>query len=1050
MNAVVNGYSLSPLQRRIWMQKHAGYDFNNILCIKVCGALDLSRLSAVLQGVANRHEIFRTSYIDQADLAYPMQIVEGDCIPFNPDEDVVHLDADMRKPCVARILEELLVEKFAPDQSTMLRARVLTFGSAKHLLVLYASTLASDAATLCALADEVQTAYGNDLEQHDDAGEQLQFIQYSEWHNEMLDEANEEASQFWQQQVATLDVFEKHPFQHYDHTKEHELPQHVNVELDRKVKQQLNNFLEASGQNASDFLLTCWSVLLYHHLATPGSFVMGKVESGRTFEGFQKISGVLARTLPMRCAFNASDTFGQVYQKLTTQAEVLRQWQDNYNPVPERASEKNYLSVSFESVAAGANATEQLPVAFTVQALHTYNERFNAKLLVWHRGSDLKISLHYQPAFFTHQAIALWKEQLTQLIGRVLSNAHEPIGKLMKVGIEEQHLLLNDFNATETRNNVLPFVRLFEDQVRQTPGNIAFHAGDVVLTYGELDRRSNQFANLLIEQHRVKPGDVVALRMKRGVEMFVALLGIMKAGATFLPIDRGVPAERCKFMLDDSGAVAVIADEFVSVDGLQTPIILFDERLVLSGSNKNPDINLRLADNVYIIYTSGSTGQPKGTIISQHSFANYIRWFKTIGGITAADSTLLLASIAFDLCYTSLWPALASGSTVHILEQADHLDPDRLIDTLTSHKVTFLKLTPSQFSFITDDVNFDATSKHYALRLIVLGGEHIKTKDVGKFLDAQPATKFLNHYGPTETTIGTASYYVTRENFDHFEQRPVIGKPIHNNKAYIVDGDLQLCPVGVAGEICISGAGVSKGYLNRKTLMDEKFVDNPFAPGTVLYKTGDVGRWLADGSIQLAGRNDGQVKIRGYRVELAEIEKIILQHSAAKNAVVLLHDDTPENTYLTAYVETKTAIDVATLRNTLSQKLPDYMMPANFIIVDSFPLLAHGKINRAALLAMKTQKTDESTHELPKNRTEEQLLELWQRILQREQISTSDNFLSIGGNSLKLVKVFREVSQLFPGQVVLADLFKYSTIQTLARYLTRNELVNNTIDSFEF
>jgi amino acid adenylation domain-containing protein len=1053
MENIVNGYLISPLQKRAWDLKREGKAFNNLLGIEISGTVDKEKLAASFNKIVQKHEIFRTTYLEQADFKYPLQIVSEEGIFELREEDVSAMANGPRLDWIQQFQQLLVTKHFNIDTAGVLGACLVKLASTSHILYIFCPAVASDIDTLFNVVDELRhnlkscticvrctAACKNNTAAENDA-DSIQFIQYSEWQNQMSDEYNEEAVSFWREAANPQYTKEKIAFQtdHGNAPGSNKLAV-VQVPLDKEKRQLVENYINAAGKNKAGFVLASWVALVWHHLGFKQEVVVGKTVTGRwLLDAFKDINGTMTKVVPFLCKIPGHYSLEQLYKKIIEQEEKIATYQDNFDCNDSLAGKHEYTDISFENYVQFPGSELLGEMVFSAAALEAHPDTFKIKLSLVEGKDDFSLALKFNTRFFSAESVKVLADQLVVLMINMAQAPTKPIDELLVISQREREMVLNQFNNTDVLFPPATIIDLFEEQVQKTPSKEAISAKNEVLNYEILNDAANRVAGMLTTVYGIKKGDIVAVKMKRSALMVAAILGVMKSGAVFLPIDSNIPDERFLFLTEDSKCAFLLTDTPIAVaTGKGVEVITLKDIAALQQYSVAGNLNKPLlTDPAYVIYTSGSTGKPKGTIISHGAFANYLQWVKTKFVITESDRTLFFLSAAFDLGYTSMWPTLISGSTLCILEETPHLEPDRLIEELIAQKVTFIKLTPSHFSLLTEDPAFDTHAAQYALRLIILGGEKIKTRDIEKYLQYRKDTVFVNHYGPTETTVGVIAGEIDTQHFESYIQTPVIGKPIANNKVFILNEANMLAPIGISGEICISGAGVSDGYLGRTDLTAEKFVTNPLYQNQVMYKTGDVGRWLADGRVQLIGRNDSQVKIRGFRVETGEVEKVLLQDAATQSALVLAVEDEAGDLYLKAFVipQTKT-FDISSLKDRVSRQLPDYMMPASFIKMDEFPLLPNGKINRKVLLTIKdTQMESEINYEAPKPGTEETVAAIWQKILQKDTVSANVNFFNIGGNSLKLVKVFRELSKLYPGRLTLTELFKYSTIQAISEYL---------------
>jgi amino acid adenylation domain-containing protein len=613
-----------------------------------------------------------------------------------------------------------------------------------------------------------------------------------------------------------------------------------------------------------------------------------------------------------------------------------------------------------------------------------------------------------------HTALALF-----YYFERILKKfIHEPGGIAAKDEIlppEEKQRLLVEFNGGRVdKTNGKTVLRLFEDRAARNGDGVCVVYHDEHLTRGELDKQATQSAYRLREKG-MKPGGTASVPADHSPAMIIAVLGIWKAGCAYLPIDAGSPAKRVRYMLEDSRADAVTGG------GLNGP----------GGS---------LA---YVIYTSGTTGKPRGVLLSHENLANYVAWFSGAAGITPADRTMLVSSFGFDLGYTAVYPCLAHGGQLHVVPAGIYKSPLHLGDYIHTRCITYLKMTPSLFSTLVDPAVL-SPGKFRALRLVALGGEAINPVDVQRLHACCPHTRVMNHYGPTESTVGSVACFIDFAAWEDYEKYPVIGQPITNTRVFILDRDSMPLPVGVPGELCIAGSGLALGYLNNPGLTAGKFVRishrsymsyRTHIPGKI-YKTGDMARWMPDGNIMFLGRleQQRQLKIRGYRVESAEIEARLSVHPRVKEAVVIAAHDS-----ICAYIVAARPCSPEELENFLREDLPGYMVPAYFIFIDKIPLTANGKLDRQALPGPGIIKGER--HIEPRDELERELAAIWEQVLGREgepgerTIGIDDDFFQLGGHSLKAALATMRIHKRLNREIPLAQLFAAPTIRGLAAYI---------------
>ncbi len=619
------------------------------------------------------------------------------------------------------------------------------------------------------------------------------------------------------------------------------------------------------------------------------------------------------------------------------------------------------------------------------------------------------------------------------------------------LGATEKHQLLYEFNDTERdypRDKTIQ--QLFEEQVRRTPNSIALVYNENAMTFNELNNRSNQLAWHLREKGTLA-GDIIGIMIDRSFEMIVGILGIMKAGASYLPIDPEYPADRKLYIIGESKLKMLLTSQ--SIPGsteYNCEFLLLEDEKIYSADRGNPKIVNQPSDLAYIIYTSGTTGQPKGVMVEHKSIVNTLYFRIQEYNMSEDDKCIQLFSFIFDGFLTSLFTPLLSGAKTVLVSSI--YDIELISKTIIKEKISHLISVPTVYKLIfsRDDANYSS------VKVVTLAGEAI-TDDIIELTNKKyPFIELVNEYGPTEASVLTSIF---RDQQQH--KKISIGKPIHNMQLYIVSSTNLLQPVGVVGELLIGGIGLARGYLNNDNLTKEKFTYFEPATGRMhneedksstairVYRTGDLARWLSDGKIEFLGRIDHQVKIRGLRIELGEIENTLRKHEKIKNCIVIVNGEGNEKS-LCAYLVSEKVFSIEEIRTFLHGYLPDYMIPSYFITLDELPINSNGKVDRKALPLPELKV--EGVYQAPSNEIEERLVKLWSEVLGIPQgkISVNADFFSIGGHSLKVTilvsKIQKEFDVLFP----VREIFQSPTISAIATILFQKTEVENYDDRVEF
>ena len=664
--------------------------------------------------------------------------------------------------------------------------------------------------------------------------------------------------------------------------------------------------------------------------------------------------------------------------------------------------------------------------------------------------TSLQISLEFNTNLFLPETCQRIIDNYCRLLEDIAEHSEKQLNKLCVLTEAEKNLVLNEWNQTQVDIETRCVHQLFETRVEQNPNAIALKCKEQQLTYQQLNQKANQLAHYL-QTLGVAKNSLVGLFLERSPDMVVAVLGILKTGAAYVPLDRENPSARLAYILEDSRIKVLLTESELENDlprsnSLKSIISIDrDWNLIERQPTHNLNINPNSEDLAHIVYTSGSTGKPKGVMISQGNLSHYAHSLQIALNITPEDVYLHRGSIALIVSARQLLMPLAQGATVSILTTADKKDPLKMFELIKEHGVTIVDRVPSfwrNFSGILDSLSAEHRQSlmDNQIRLVAAGGEQVSLEIYQCWRQLfKPEVKLANIYGQTEGTGVVTIYYIPEEIERQFKSLPV-GSPIPNMRVYVLDKELQPVPIGVTGEIHISGAGVALGYLNKPELTAEKFIDNPYVGCTRLYKTGDLGRYLPNGTIQFQGRSDRQVNINGLRVELGEIETTLVQHQQILEAAVLVEKNKLSET-LTAYlVPSKNLPTKAEVRSFVLEKLPKYMLPNNIIFCDSFPLTASGKIDRNALAA-NAAKNKDINKITPDDSIESEIVQILQEILGIEGIGAEDDFIEVGGNSLIAARLVAEVEQKYQQKIPISRVFQSSTPKALAQLIEKQEKI---------
>ncbi|MCK4258505.1 MAG: non-ribosomal peptide synthase/polyketide synthase [Halanaerobiales bacterium] len=1029
-------YPLSSAQKRLFIlnqleSETTSYNMPNLMLID--GDLSLERLEKAFKDLVERHEALRTSF----DLVNgePMQKVHKD-LEFN----VEYMEGSKRE--AEKIISEF-IRPFDLRKAPLFRVKVLKIVD-QYLLMYDMHHIISDGISITILINE----WGRLYLRRELTDLRIQYKDFAVWQNHRSQSPGiKKQEEFWLEMFTGEIPVLNMPT---DFSRPAEIcfkGDMIHFELNQKLTTRLIQLSTKNGTTLYMTLLSAFYILLSKYSGQE-DIVIGSPSAGRFHAELDQIIGLFINTLAIRAYPKSSKTFAEFLQEI--KENFLRVYNNQDYPF-ERLVEKLNIerdlsrSPLFDVMFTMQNM-EQAEIKidelkFTPYQVAEKESKFDITLRAAEINNKIKFVLEYSISLYQKETMQRLLSHFVNILDEITQNSEIELRDIELLAPEEKNELLFDFNDT---NKEYPeketIYQLFEEHVEREPDKIAVCFEDQKISFRELNVKANQLARVLQEKG-VQADTSVGLIMERSIEMITGILGILKAGGAYLPIDSGYLAERIEYMIKDSGTELLITKSKLQVN-FDLPIEVIDIESIPS-NYKSSNLAYSSSSNnlAYIIYTSGSTGNPKGVAIEHASLVNYTHWFIETGEISAKDSSALLSSYAFDLGYTVIWSSLGSGAELHLVAEDLYKDANQLIDYLIEHKITFIKGTPSLFNMLVNSSRF-ADHNLSELRLIVLGGEKIRANDLEIYHQKYPEVTFMNHYGPTEATIGCISHLINKDSLVKFIEKPVIGTSNSNTKAYILDSQKKLVPVGVVGELYIAGKGLARGYLNRLQLTDERFIENPYISGERLYKTGDLVRWMPNGMIDFIGRIDHQVKIRGFRVELGEIEKQLANHININEAVVITREE-EDGIDLVAYIVESEEVVISKLREYLLRKLPEYMIPSYFIKLDKFPLTENGKLNLKALPEPITNIARDTDYVIPTNPLEKEMVKLWSEVLRIEAIGVNDNFFELGGHSLKATVLMAKIHQILGIDIPLKVIFKHPTIKELTLYMEEKKSENS-------
>lgn len=1041
----IEGYRLSPQQRRSWQLQQESHSGCAQCAVLIEGRLDHEALQEALRVVVNRHEILHTTFLRQPGRSFPLQIIEASSsLSWH---EVKRDDLDDAEQQLEELYANEKHRAFDLQKGPLLRATLITQSDDRHVLLLSLPALCADAWTLKNLIEETGRAYAANLGRGFDgpfaeADEVTQYLQFSEWQHELLENDDQSARQHWRaidlESVATftlpgevaVPIQSAFDFESYAFT--------FNAEVAAKVFE----VAAERGVSVGNILLACWSTLLWR-LTRQSEIIIGVSVDGRKYPELHEVFGPLAKVVPIKLHFEDAP-----FHKVLKQID--ESWRDSYAFQEHFTWEGAAAAVKHPFIAVNYAYEERAKtfsaggVSFSLLRQDICTERFKIRLTCARTGNEMAAEIHYDPRHLLPAEAEKLAGQFHTLLNAVLANPAVFVSDLNILSTEERHRLLFDFNNTRAEFHDDECLQaLFEKQVELTPEATAVVFQQQRKSYQVLNAEANRLAHYL-RKKGVGPEVRVGLCVDRSAEMLVGLLGILKAGGAYVPLDAEHPPARLSHQLDEVEAPVLITQQKLlkSLPPFKGTIICLDsDREDFAGEpESNPVLNT-VADNLaYVIYTSGSTGTPKGVSVSHRNLVNYTEFIcRELQLDGAADverwTFATVSTLSADLGNTCVFPSLLSGGCLHILSYEVATNAALFARYVTENPIDVLKIVPSHLRQLL------LASREPQLlprRYLITGGESLSLELAQQITALAGDCRLLNHYGPTETTVGSL---VNREvstaiaACEHNSLNIPIGRPIANTTVYILDQRLHPVPQGVAGEIYIGGQGVARGYLRQGGLTAERFLPDPFGrdAGARLYRSGDRGRFLPDGTVEFLGRVDEQVKIRGYRIELGEIEATLLLHEAVSQAIVTVRQGEAENRQLVAYVVAKLEAEqsASQLMAYLRERLPDYMVPAAIVPVADMPLTPNGKVDRKALSVMQSNGRPSSERRTPATETEKRLAEIWREVLRVEKVGVDDNFFRLGGDSILSIQIIARANQSGL-QLTPRQLFDHPTVAQLA------------------
>ncbi|NMO17644.1 amino acid adenylation domain-containing protein [Pyxidicoccus fallax] len=1023
-------------QERLWFQDRlspGSAAFNIPVAVRLSGTLDDAALRASLQELVHRHESLRTTFLEED--GRPFQLIAPAPSVALPVVDLRGLPEAEREAEATRRLTDAAREPFDLAKGPLLRTVLYRLNEREHVLLLNLHHIVADGWSLGVLVRELSALYpalaagqASPL-----AAPAMQYADYASWQRESLQAERLESQVHWWRERLDPDAVLELPTDRPRPAVLSSRGARLTVMLPPELLESLKALARAEGGTLFTVLLAGFQALLHRYTGQP-DIVVGTSVAGRGRAELEGLIGLFTNTLALRTDVSGQPRFRELLGRVRETTMGAYAHQDvPFEKLVDALKCERQLSVAplFQVALTLQNAPMpplRLPgLVMDAQPVDNRTSKADLSLLAVELPQGLRLAAEYNTDLFEPGSIQRLLGHLERLLAGAAAAPDRRMSELPLMDAAELRRVRHDWTGEAAPFPEACVHALFEAQARRTPEALALRFQGQSLTYAALDARANQLAWAL-RRRGVGPEVRVALSIERSLEMVVGLLGILKAGGAWVPVDPLLPGERLGFLVEDSGATVLVTQSaWVGrfPEALRPRALCLDsERDALSRERTEaPVTRVEPHHLAYLLYTSGSTGTPKGTAVAHRGVANLVTQEAVAYGIGPGSRVLQFANLSFDLSVEELFTTLCSGGTL-VLAPLEELMPGAPLQRLLREEaLTVISLTPAALA---------ATSPEGlpALRTVISGGEALPADVVSRWA---PGRRFLNTYGPTEATVVATLTECVPDG-----RVPSIGRPLANVRAYVLDPRGEPVPVGVKGELYLGGVGVARGYAGRPALTAERFVPDPFAAeaaGARMYRTGDVVRWREDGTLEFIGRADAQVKVRGFRIELGEVESALAKLPTVREAVVVARESGPGGKRLVGYVVARegSRTDGATLRASLKEVLPEYMVPSAVVVLPALPLTASGKVDRKALPAADLSESAAREYVAPRTPTEERLAGLWRELLGVARVGAHDNFFDLGGHSLLATQALSRIRQSFGVELPLRRMFESPTLDAVAR-----------------
>ncbi len=1052
-------YPISDAQRRLWVLSQfedGSVAYNMPGNVYLNKDIDIDYFKRAIDSTIERHEILRTVFKEDEKGEIRQWILNKEDIGFKIDYRDYRKETD-KAGKVKNYIAEDSYKAFDLVKGPLLRAGLLQVEDEEYVFYYNMHHIISDGWSMEVLSKDVFSYY----EAYKANAEpqlkplRIQYKDYSAWQLAQLEEESFKSHrEYWlnslkgELPLLDLPVTKQRP--RLKTNNGHRLITYIDSTTTGKLK----TYSKENGGSLFMGLLGIWNVLMYRYTSQK-DIIIGTSMAGRKHVDLEDQIGFYINSLALRNEIKPEESFNAFYGEL--KENTLRSYSHQMYPFDRLVEELDLhrdtsrsavfdVMLTLQNVRENTQDVNPITIGLKEEELKEIKDlgysasKFDIDIAIEEKGNYLSFSIEYNTDVYEREMIEGLINHYRQLLSAVLENPEEKISQIDYLTNEEKHKLLVAFNDTEvyypTNKTV---VELFEEQVVKTPNNIAVVSAKKELSYKQVNELSNQLGRYLQNNYDIKPDDLVGIKQERSEWMIISILAVWKSGGAYVPIDVNYPADRSKQIITSSDINILITDGQAEEELNVSIIDLKKEIPVFSTLSKEPlKTRIDLNSLAYVIYTSGSTGQPKGVMIEHLGMVNHIgskiKEMRIDGGSRVAQN----APHTFDISVWQFFSALLVGGSTLIYDKDTILDPGFFIKNVDADKITTLELVPSYFLEMLTSLESDKQLTLFSnLKILILNAETLTPSMVKRWFSLYPHIPIVNTYGATEAS-DDISHYIMHECPDTVTI-PVFKRPIQNFQLHIVDEKMKLVPIGVKGEILLSGPAVGRGYLNDKEQTKKSFLKGPLPDITDnvrIYRTGDLGRFLRDGTMEFFGRKDYQIKINGYRIELGEIEYALLKNEQIEEAVVLVRENQNSEKELVAYITSKEEQNPSELRAYLKAILPEYMLPLYYVQLESLPLTSNGKVDKKALPDPQSLGLKSGIEYIaPRNETEEKLVKIWEEILQRKNIGVKDDFFALGGHSLKAARLSNKYSKELAVKVPLRDLFVHTSIESHAELI---------------